>query len=135
MLHEQLRFKGFQFLSPRRLGEEIYALENDGIYGDSFSIGSEMIEHIGNNVTVSFGGIELLDGANAVEITGRTHNQHDTLHLRFAGGEMSAIEFEHSEDIITRRFDIDEIKGVRDFQLVFLPGSDFDLKSFRFIRS
>lgn len=134
MLHEQLRFKGFKFLSPRRLGEEISALENDGIYGDSFSIGSEMIEHIGNNVTVSFGGIDLLGGANAVEITGRTHNQHDTLHLRFTSGEMSAVEFESSDGIVTRRFDIDTIDGVKDLQLVFLPCSDFDLKSLRFIR-
>lgn len=134
MIHEQLRFKGFKFLLPRRLGEEISALENDGIYGDSFSIGSEMIEHIGNNVTVSFNGIDLSGGANAVEITGRTHNEHDTLHLRFASGEMSAVEFEHSEDIVTRRFDIETIEGVKDLQLVFLPGSDFDLKSFRFVR-
>ena len=134
MIHEQLRFKGFKFLLPRRLGEEISALENDGIYGDSFNIGSEMIEHIGNNVTVSFNGIDLSGGANAVEITGRTHNEHDTLHLRFASGEMSAVEFEHSEDIVTRRFDIAAIEGVMDLQLVFLPGSDFDLKSFRFVR-
>jgi len=134
MIHEQLRFKGFKFLLPRRLGEEISALENDGIYGDSFNIGSEMIEHIGNNVTVSFNGIDLSGGANAVEITGRTHNEHDTLHLRFASGEMSAVEFEHSEDIVTRRFDIETIEGVKDLQLVFLPGSDFDLKSFRFVR-
>lgn len=134
MIHEQLRFKGFRFHLPRRLGEEISALENDGIYGDSFSIGSEMIEHIGNNVTLSFGGIDLSGGANAVEITGRTHNNHDTLHLRFASGEMSAVEFEHSEDIVTRRFDIETIDGVKDLQLVFLPGSDFDLKSFRFVR-
>ena len=134
MIHEQLRFKGFKFLLPRRLGEEISALENDGIYGDSFNIGSEMIEHIGNNVTVSFNGIDLSGGVNAVEITGRTHNEHDTLHLRFASGEMSAVEFEHSEDIVTRRFDIAAIEGVKDLQLVFLPGSDFDLKSFRFFR-
>ena len=47
---------------------------------------------------------------------------------------MSAVEFESSDGIVTRRFDIDTIDGVKDLQLVFLPCSDFDLKSLRFIR-
>lgn len=133
VIHEQLRFKGFKFSSPRRAGEEIYAIENDGIYGDAFTVGEEMIEHIGNNVTLLFNGVDLKDGACAVEIIGRTHNQNDTVHLHFSESETSAVEFEHSDGLVTRRFSIDPLKGIKDLQLIFLPGSDFDLKSLKFL--
>lgn len=133
VFREQLRFKGFCFSRPRRLGEEILATENDLIYGDAYRVGGEMIEHIGNNVTLLFKEIDLKEGACAVEITGRTHSPHDTLHLRFPGREACAVEFAHTEEPVTRRFPIDKVKGITDLQLVFLPGSDFDLQSLRFL--
>lgn len=133
--HEELRFKGFMFSAPRRVDIEIHALENDGIYGDSFSIGDDMIGHIGNNVNILFNGIDLGDGVDAIEVTGRTHNSVDTLHLRFGECDPQIIEFEHGDDIVTRRFDIKTVAGKQNLCLIFLPGCDFDLKSFRFIKN
>ena len=131
---EELRFKGFGFASPRRAGEGIPALENDGVYGDSFKIGSDMIEGIGNNVSVLFGGIDLSDGVSAVEITGRTRNENDTIHLRFSGEEARIIEFKKSDGIVARRFDISPVSGKKDLSVVFLPGCDFDFKEIKFIK-
>lgn len=131
---QDLRFKGFKFSNPRRLGVLINALENDGIYGDTFTLGDGMITHIGNNVTVTFDGIDLENGANAIEVTGRTHNEVDTLHVRFDGSEPQIIEFGHSESVVTKRFEIAAVSGKKDLSLIFLPGCDFDLESIRFVK-
>lgn len=132
--HEELRFKGFKFSAPRRTDIDINALENDGIYGDFFIIGDDMIEHIGNNVEIMFDGIDLGDGADSIEVTGRTNNNIDTLHLRFGDNAPQKVEFEHSDGIVTRRFDIKYVAGKQDLRFVFQPGCDFDFKSFRFIK-
>lgn len=130
---ESLRFKGFMFSSPKRIGEKILALDNTAVYGDSFEVGKDILEKIGNNVSIEFGCIDLKDGASAVEITGRTRNKKDTLHIRFEGEEAQIIEFENSPELITRRFEINKISGQKNLRLVFLPGCDFDLESLRFI--
>ncbi len=130
---EELRFKGFKFSSPRRLGEEILAVENDSVYGDSFVIGDGMIEKIGNNVSIKFDGIDLGSGARRLEITGRTRNPRDTVRLSFSGHEDINVEFSQSDTVVTKSFDIPEISGVQDLTAVFLPGTDFDLRSLKFI--
>ncbi len=149
---EELRFLGFGFSSPRRLGAVIRALDNDAVYGDSFVTGTEMIEKIGNNVSVCFEGVDFGNGAARVEITGRTRNRRDTIRLTFAaakdapgqeneskqenkpGQESVDLEFAGSGDgeIVTRSFAVPEISGVRDLTAVFLPGTDFDFCSIRF---
>ena len=131
---EELRFKGFMFSAPRRLGEELLAVENDGIYGDSFTVGADAIERIGNNVSVIFEGINLGDGAGAVEITCRTRNEKDTVHLRFDGEDAKIIEVPRSDGYVTRRFGIGKIAGTRTLKVVFLPGCDFDFKSIKFVK-
>ena len=99
-------------------------MENDAIYGDSFQAGDEMVRHIGNNVSLLFKGIDLQKGSSAVEITGRAHGDRNTVHLRFPGREAIAVEFEHTEELVTRRFEIERTEGVTDLQVMFLPGSD-----------
>ena len=131
---QELRFKGFKFANPRRLGEKIYALENDGVYGDSFDIGEKMIEKIGNNVSIIFEGVDLGEGASEIEISGRTRNASDVVHLRFDNGEARKAEFEGSEDVVARRFKIEPVSGVRDLSVLFLPGCDFDLEYVKFIK-
>ena len=87
---EELRFLGFRFAAPRRLGTLIHALDNDAVYGDSFAEGKEMLEKIGNNVSVCFEGVDFENGARRVEITGRTRNRRDTIRLSFAAREDAA---------------------------------------------
>lgn len=132
--HEDLRFKGFKFAKPWRAGAEIMALDSDAVYGDSYTVGETMIEHIGNNVSIVFGGVDLGDGVNAVEITGRTHNPKDTVLFKFSDGEDTSVEFGASEEIVTKKLAIAPVKGTQDLSVVFLPGCDFDLVSVKFIK-
>ncbi len=90
VFREELRFLGFRFAAPRRLGTQILALDNDAVYGDSFVIGAEMIERIGNNVSICFEGVDFENGAGRVEITGRTRNRRDTIRLSFAAKKDAA---------------------------------------------
>ena len=131
---EELRFKGFKFSNPRRNGVEILAIESDKVYGDSFIAGEKMLEKIGNNVSVQFSGIDFGKGANVMEITGRTRNPKDTVRLKFSDHADINVEFGGSDELITRRFEIDEIRGIQDLTAVFLPGTDFDFKSLKFMK-
>lgn len=131
---EELRFLGFKFSYPRRLGSEITAVKSDAVYGDSFTLGSEMIEKIGNNVSVVFKDVDFRDGATVMEITGRTRNQKDRVRLSISGMDDINVEFDGTDEVVTNRYDIPEIKGVHELTAVFLPGTDFDFKSIKFTK-
>ena len=134
----QIRFKGFKFDEASRIGETISALDRDGIYGDTFTVKEDMIANIGNNVTVEFNGFDFgEEGISAIEITGRTHNENDTVHIRFAtpeGSNNQIVEFGGTDEIVTKRFDLEKVCGKADLKLVFLPGCDFDLVSIKLER-
>ena len=125
---------GFKFSNPRRLGSEITAVKSDAVYGDSFTLGSEMIEKIGNNVSVVFKDVDFKDGATVMEITGRTRNQKDRIRLSVSGMDDLNVEFDGTDEVVTNRYDIPEIKGVHELTAVFLPGTDFDFKSIKFTK-
>lgn len=134
--HQEIRFKGFEFIRPTRVEEVISALDNCGIYGDSFRLTDSCIEEIGNNVTVEFGDFDFGDdGITAIEIKGRSHNKNDTIHLRFvceSGSENKIVEFEGTDDTVIRRFELGRVCGKASVKLVFLPGCKFDLYSLEF---
>lgn len=134
--HREIRFKGFEFLPITRAGNTISALDNNGIYGDTFDLCDDHIAEIGNNVTIEFNGFDFGDGGvTAVEIKGRSHNPNDTIHLRFAaenGADNQIVEFPGSDEVVTRRFEISKVTGKADVKLVFLPGCKFDLYSIKF---
>ena len=44
------------------------------------------------------------------------------------------LEFEYADKFITREFTINEIKGKTDINFMFMPGSKFDFKSFKFVK-
>lgn len=134
----EIRFKGFKFTAPTRVGDVISALDRDGIYGDTFTVKEDMIANIGNNVTVEFNGFDFgEEGISAIEITGRTHNENDTVHVRFAtpdGPNNQIVEFGGTDGIVTKRFELEKVCGKADLKLVFLPGCDFDLVSIKLER-
>ncbi len=134
----QIRFKGFNFTKPSRVGDLISALDRDAIYGDTFSIETDYIGRIGNNVTVEFNGFDFgEDGITKIEICGKTYNANDSIHVRFAtedGANNQIVEFGYTEETETKCFELERVCGKADVKLVFLPGCDFDLKSIKFIK-
>ncbi len=130
--NKRIYFGGFKFEDAYG---DISALDNSELHGDSFTITESAIEHIGNNVYIDFNDLNFSKGIKSVTVTGRTHNSNDSIHLRIVGenGETKEIlEFPHSEDYIVKTFDISAEPSILNIKFEFLPGCDFDFKSFQF---
>ena len=117
---------------------EIIAPDADSIYGDSFLRLNDIVQGIGNNVTVGFGVLDFGDeGATCIDITGRAIKGANTIHLRFydeesGNEEREILEFPKSPDYATKTFSIGKRSGRWDVSFIFLPGSYFDFRSFVF---
>ena len=114
------------------------ASDIDRIYGDAFCRTDNAITGIGNNVTIEYTDMDFGDETSAViEITGRSPIAKNTIHVRTSNGTKEALniaEFTYSEDYTTKCFPVNVLSGSQTVTLLFLPGSNFDLKSIRFIK-
>ncbi len=133
----KLIFGGFEFVEVNRAFDVNYTAESDSIYGDEYSIEGRSVVKIGNNVIINYDAMDFGEqGAKAVVICGVTANTENTVQLRYTpeGGVQNSLlmQFKHSEGDSEQRFDIPELKGVQDISFVFLPGTKFDFKWFRF---
>lgn len=138
---EKVHIKGFTFARQKKAFENIGADEFSAIYGDSFTREPGVIRRIGNNVTIA---IENMDfgnlGTTKVTLCGRTPHEVNAVHILFtneAGVTVRRmVEFQGtgSEQCTEQTFHIDRIVGKGKIELVFLPGSEFDLKSVQFGR-
>ncbi|MBP3544444.1 MAG: DUF4982 domain-containing protein, partial [Lachnospiraceae bacterium] len=128
--------KGFQFIRPDKAFAEISVLDNDGLYGDTFTREADAVTGIGNNVSIEFTDMNFGEkGARMLHVYGRTPLDHNTIQVRFTGadGENSIMaEFVHSEDYNWQSFELPQITGDVKVTFVFLPGCNFDFKKFRF---
>ncbi|MBP5702105.1 MAG: DUF4982 domain-containing protein, partial [Lachnospiraceae bacterium] len=132
---DKVHVKGFSFKKCDRAFMEISASDADEIYGDSFSVNGGDIENIGNNVSIEFKEMDFSDkGTGSITICGKAPKPN-TIHIRFSGdGEeiRNVIEFDACDEYACRTFEFDKITGMKDVAFVFMPGSDFDMRSFRF---
>ena len=129
-------FAGLLFVRKARESSEILVSDRRNIYGDKYTIGEDAITGIGNNVIIGFG--EFVFGENtpsAVAITGRTKLAVNSIQIMFEGEETvrAVCDFAGSEEYVTRIFPLSGISGKGNVSFIFLPGCDFDLRSFRFI--
>ena len=133
----ELRYdvKGFFFEKRRKETAELSAASAENIYGDRFTRGEEEVTGIGNNVILDFGEFDLTDiRPSRIVITGRSKLPVNSIHICFECGEEKRIlaEFEGCEDYTARSFPTEGLEGRGRLSLVFLPGSDIDIKSIRF---
>jgi len=130
--------KGFCFKKLEKAYETIYATENDQIYGDSFTVNKDAVEKIGNNVSLEFEGMDFgEEGFKKLIICGHSPIDKNTIHVRFLGEngeEKQMAEFLYSEGYVEREFALSSVTGLNKVTFVFLPGSNFDFKWFRFER-
>lgn len=133
-----IHFKGFLFKAPTKVDLAIPVADRDNIYGDTFTVCDDSVKHIGNNVTLEFNGFDFgEEGITGIDIKGLTHNDNDTIHVRFAtaeGQDNQIVEFAHEDGVVTKHFDLTKVCGKCDVKLVFLPGCDFDLYEIKFTR-
>lgn len=134
--YDKMHIKGFYFERQLRALCENSALDADSIYGDSFTKSEGAVEGIGNNVTLGFDNMNFGDeGVKEIIITGRAMAASNTIHLRMkneSGETKEILEFPKSSEYTKVCFPIEHKKGRYDISFVFLPGSNFDFKSFRF---
>ena len=72
-----------------------------------------------------------------IEITGRSPIAKNTIHVRTSNDKEESLniaEFTYSEDYTTKCFPVNVLSGSQTVTLLFLPGSNFDLKSIRFVK-
>lgn len=136
---EKFHIKGFFFERPDRAFARIGAAEADNIYGDTYTMESDAVTGIGNNVTFEFGGLDFGERtAPHLIVCGHSPIANNSLHLKVtaADGSVTAtlLEFAYSEGFEERSFEIPPITGSVRAAFVFLPGCNFDFKYFRFCK-
>ncbi len=136
--YDKMHIKGFSFTGQLRAFCGIAAVSADSIYGDSFTKKEDAIEGIGNNVTLGYGILNFGDeGAVSVSITGRAPAGANTLQLSFkdpvsADEHKELLEFPGCDEYREVSFNIPLQKGLKELSFIFLPGCNFDMKSFCF---
>ena len=134
----KLHIGGLTFHKLEKAWTTLAASDIDRIYGDAFCRTDNAITGIGNNVTIEYTDMDFGDETSAViEITGRSQIAKNTIHVRTSNGKEESLniaEFTYSEDYTTKCFPVNVLSGSQTVTLLFLPGSNFDLKSIRFIK-
>ena len=134
-MKEKVHLKGFSFERRSRAFDLLYAGEADSIYGDSFILQDNEVRRIGNNVSLCF---EDMDFGNLQECSltlfGRTDLPVNTVTVRIQNADgietAAAVDFSGSRD--AQSFSLKVPGGNCNVTFVFLPGSSFDFKAFRF---
>lgn len=139
VINDSCIFGGFEFAKYDRTYAENAAADNDNLYGDDYKVNGSCVEEIGNNVVIEFNDLDFADGTDKITVTGRTPLDNCTIQLRVndENGNQTTrlLEFPHADGYTPVTFDIERICGKNNIAFVFLPGTQFDMASFRFIKA
>lgn len=138
VLNRKIHLKGFQFTTINKAFEQLHALDHNHLYGDSFTITEDAIENIGNNVSITFEDMDFGDaGATKLTICGHSPIDKNTITILFSGDHGDSkqpVEFNYSDGYTVNEYELEAIKGKQTVTFVFLPGSQFDLRWFKFAK-
>jgi len=131
----KVHIKGFRFKS--KAFDVVPFSANDSIYGDSFAMKDNAIESIGNNVTITFDGMNFESPATEIEISWRSKQDKNTIKMIFTdsgGNEITNMLTLPSQDSYgSHKLQLENlIEGNGSINFIFLPGSDIDLEWFKF---
>ncbi len=133
----KLSLQGFYCTPLKKAYGKVYAIENNSITGDMFTVGDDFITDIGNNVTISFEHMNFgEEGPTSITICGHSPIPVNTIHIRYtdeAGKEVKHMaDFPHSDGYQELTFPISDFKGYGQVNFIFMPGSKFDFDWFKF---
>ena len=132
----RLSLHGFVFQRIDKAWAEIGVAELLHASGDAYNITEDGIYGISNNVDLAFGTFDFGErGARTITVTGRSHAPQCTIHLHFTkdgAAETQIIDIPKTDDVEAFTFSLDPVHGACTVNFIFLPGTDFDLLSFRF---
>lgn len=136
VLQKKVHIKGFSFKKLEKAYESLLVTDYSALYGDSFVIKEGSVEGIGNNVSIVFNDMNFVEGLTKLQICGRTPLEKNMIKINFNGehGEVDQIvEFSKSTEYDIQEFDLERVVGKNNITFIFLPGCNFDFKSFKFI--
>ncbi|MDO7905316.1 glycoside hydrolase family 2 TIM barrel-domain containing protein [Paenibacillus sp. JX-17] len=137
LLRRKIHLKGFQFKRRHKAYELLAALDSSKIYGDTFTRTATAIESIGNNVSLIFEDMDFgQETCSRIRICGRTSLDKNTIQILFSspdGETRQLIEFEGSDRYNEQEFPLEPVSGRQTVTFLFLPGSQFDFRSFQFM--
>ena len=132
----KLSLHGFVFKRIDKAWAEIGVTELQYASGDAYRVTEDGIHGISNNVDLSFGTFDFGErGARSITITGCSHVPQCTIHLHFTkdgATETQIIDIPKTDEAETFTFALEPVYGACTVNFIFLPGTDFDLISFRF---
>ena len=137
-LRDKIHIKGFVFKKPEKAFEQLWAEDASAVYGDSFRRDGRAVRGIGNNVVLVYEGMDFGEnGASGLTICGGTALAGNTIHLHFTdetGATTNYIlEFTGTGGACKEQtFSLEGLKGKGKIELIFLPGSSFDLEYLQF---
>ena len=137
MWDNKVHIKGFVFKEYEKAFSPLKAAECNGIYGDTYSKETEAVTGIGNNVTLVFENMNFgSKGTRGIEILSRSPLERNTVHIQFttSAGEVQrrVLEIPGTKEYEEQYFELEPLEGEGKIEFVFLPGTNFDMKSFRF---
>ena len=139
VVDKKIHIKGFIFTRQNPAYDCICAAHCKHVYGDHFKVERDGIYDIGNNVTLEFPQMDFgEDGLQGIAICGSSPIEKNTIHIRFENQEtgeeiQQIVEFGQSSGMDVRTYRLDRVKGRQNVYFIFLPGSRFDMKWFRFL--
>lgn len=139
VFHCSSRFsvRGFYFTKKNKAYSRLSALDNSRITGDTFNIEKDAITSIGNNVCIEYSNMDFTDGFSHIKICGKSNNATTSIHIMFTeedNNSFQLIEIPGSNDYKEYSFPLKSKRYSGTVSFLFLPGSDFDLKYFEFIK-
>lgn len=136
VVRKKIHIKGFSFTKYEKAFQKLMAAEADSIYGDTFTKTEDAILGIGNNVALEFTDMDFgTDGISSLTICGHSPIEKNTIHVRITNEDGTTpviAEFTHSEDYKECSFEMPKLTGSCKVALLFLPGSNFDLRWIKF---
>jgi len=131
----KVHIKGFRFKS--KAFDLVPFAANDSIYGDNFTVKPPAVEGIGNNVTITFDGMNFECPATSVEICWRSKQDKNTIKMVFTsetGKEITnMLTLPAQSEYASCKLQLETpLIGDGSVSYIFLPGSDIDLEWLRF---
>ena len=132
----RLSLHGFVFERIDKAWARIGVTELLHASGDAYNITEDGIYGLSNNVDLAFGAFDFGErGARRITVTGRSHVPQCTIHLHFTKDDITEtqiIDIPKGDEAETFAFSLEPVYGSCTVNFIFLPGTDFDLLSFRF---
>ncbi len=137
VFRQKVHIKGFRFARQEKAYARLAAACADSVYGDSFTVRGDTIERIGNNVTLTFDGMDFARGASRVRLRWRSDLEKNAVQVAFAGESGAAramVSLPRAKDWAEAEFALSEVfSGPGAVSLIFFPGCALDLAWVEFL--